>query len=359
MEGSIPYLDFVMEYPPFALPFFVLPRLFTDSLDIYVIVFQVEIFIFNLLGMYLIYRIARRIGKAPWKMLAVYTLAVLAIGPIVAQQYDAFPAVMVLLSLYCFWTGRHKTSWVILALATMTKIFPAAIAPVFLLYYLRNREYRRIGSGILVFAATCLVVFIPFIAADPGSLSSLLDYHTQRGIQLESSYSSLALFAGNLGWTSIQLDFSAGSWNATGPLADTLSTVSTYLLPFLLLVSYWFIYRRIKPGSLRISDMGTHSLLIVEVVLIASKVLSPQYLIWLIPLIPLITGLRYGIRAVFIVIGGLTYYIFPWYYLELIDLESAPIYILLARNILLILLAALAGMAIFRSRKGQQLPEDG
>ena len=151
MEGSIPYLDFTLEYPPFAMFFFLLPRLFTASMDVYMVLFQVEILLFDLIGLFLISRIAQRTRKATWKMLAVFTLAILALGPIIAQQYDMFPAIMVLLSLYCFWTGRHKTNWVILALATMTKIYPVVIAPLFLVYYLRNREYRRIGTGILVF----------------------------------------------------------------------------------------------------------------------------------------------------------------------------------------------------------------
>ena len=353
MNGSVPYRDFIIEYPPFALFFILLPRLFTANLNAYMVIFQVEIFLFNLLGLFLIYRIAQRTGKAPWKMLPIYTIAILAIGPIIAQHYDIFPAIMVLLSLYCFWIGRHKTSWIILAMATMAKIYPFIIAPLFLIYYLRNREYRRIGTGILVFTATCLAVVMPFITTDPGSLSSLIDYHVERGVQLESTYSAFALAAGKLGWTTTQLDFSAGSWNITGPLADNLSAISTILLPLLLLMSYLFIYRRIKPCNYNISDICTHSLLIVAVTLITSKVLSPQYLIWLIPLIPLVIGLRYGIWAIFIVIGALTYYIYPLHYVELIYLETWPVGILLARNILLILLTVLVGIAIYRSKTGQ------
>ena len=95
LDGSLPYRDFTLEYPPFALFFFILPRLFTSSFWGYTIAFQMEAFLFDLLGLYLIYRIAQCQGKALWKMLTVYTVAILAIGPIIAQSYDIFPAIIV------------------------------------------------------------------------------------------------------------------------------------------------------------------------------------------------------------------------------------------------------------------------
>lgn len=355
MDGSLPYRDFTLEYPPFALFFFILPRLFTSSLAVYAIAFQVEVFLFDLLGLYLIYRIAQSQGKALWKMLTVYTVAILAIGPIIAQSYDIFPAIIVLLSLYCFWTGKHKTSWGILALGAMTKIYPIAIAPLFLAYYVRNRQYKRIWSGILVFAASSLAIIIPFLVTSPGSLLSFINYHARRGIQLETTYSVFLLIAGKMGLTSTQLVFGAGSWNIAGPLANTLAVISTFVLAFFLLISYWFIYSQIKPEKSQILEMGTYSLLVIAVILITSKVLSPQYLIWLFPLLPLLFGKqRYNIWAVFVVIGVLTYFIFPLHYLELIALKTEIVAVLLVRNIFLVLLTVLVGISLYRLRTCHQ-----
>jgi hypothetical protein len=73
------------------------------------------------------------------------------------------------------------------------------------------------------------------------------------------------------------------------------------------------------------------------VVLITGKVLSPQYLIWLVPLIPLILQRgRNIILALFILIGSLTYYLFPHAYLDLIRLEIVPVTVLFFRNLFLI-----------------------
>jgi Gpi18-like mannosyltransferase len=355
LKGSLPYRDFTLEYPPFALFFFILPRLFTSNFHVYAVLFDMEIFLSDLVGLYLVYRIARYAGEAPWKMLAIYSAGILAMGPIVAELYDIFPAIMVLLSLYCFWIGRHKTAWFVLSVGVVTKIYPAAIAPVFLFYYVRNRQYRRIWSGLLVFAATGLALMVPFIATTPGGLLSFINYHVQRGTQIESTYGAFLLFAGKLGSTLAHLAFGNGAWNVTGPLADTLAAVSPFITLLFLLMSYWLIFRRLEPGKSRISELGTHSLLVIAVILFTSKVLSPQYLIWLFPLLPVLAGRqRYAIWAVFIVIGALTYYVFPLHYVGLIYHNTGPIIVLLVRDMLVIALAVLAAISLYRLKTGHR-----
>jgi uncharacterized membrane protein len=351
LGGNLPYRDFILEYPPFALFFFILPRLFTSNLGIYTVAFQMEVFLFDLLGLYMIYRIAQYQGKSPWKMLTVYTVAILAIGPFIAETYDIFPAIIVLLALYYFWMGKHKTSWGILAVGALTKIYPVTLAPIFLFYYVRNHQYKRIWSGILVFAASSLAIIIPFLAISPSSLLSLINYHVQRGLQLETVYSSFLLIVGKFSSTSPQVAYGAGSWNVTGPLADSLAVISTFVMAFLLLMSYWFIYSRIKTGKSQLIEMSTCFLLVIAVVLITSKVLSPQHLIWLFPLLPLLSGRqRYAIWAVFVVIGALTYYIFPLHFTELVNLNSALVAVLLIRDIFLVILTVLVGISLYRLR---------
>jgi len=351
LGGSIPYHDFALEYPPFSMAFLILPRLFTTSFSVYTVVYQIEVFLFDLLGLYLIYRIARNRGEAPWKMLMAYSLAILAIGPIITKWYDIFPAIIVLLAIYYFQAGRYKTGWFLLALGTMTKIYPIAIAPILFIHHLCNHEYKHVWSGISVFIATSLATIAPFIIISPGSLLNLITYHTQRGIQLETTYSSFLLTAGKISSSPPQLTFGAGSWNVIGPLADNLASISTFVLVFFLLVTYWFIYRQINKDKNQFRDIGSYSILVIAVILITSKVLSPQYLIWLFPLLPLLSGRqRYVMWGIFIVIGALTYYIFPLHYVELIYLENEAVAILLLRNVLLVLLTVLIGIsAVARS----------
>jgi hypothetical protein len=92
-------------------------------------------------------------------------------------------------------------------------------------------------------------------------------------------------------------------------------------------------------------------LLVVGITLITSKILSPQYLIWILPFTALIfTRWRYLILIIFIIMGGLTFYIFPVHYLELLNRNFTAEIVLLARNILLIVLVVLAAISLKRMK---------
>ena len=347
LEGSLPYRDFALEYPPFALLFFIIPRLITSNYWTYAVFYRVEVFIFVLMGLFVIYRIAKRSGKATWKMLLFYILAITAMGPIVAEQYDIFPAILTLLALYTFWLGKHKTSWVLIALGALTKIYPIFLAPILLIYYFRNRQYRLILSGISSLTSVILAVLLPFLVISFDSLWNLINYHSQRGIQLESVYSSFLLIADKLGLTSISLVLNFGSWNIESQLADALAKISPFVTVLLLVAAYGFTYKQIKPGKSQFTRIGTYALLVTAVVLISGKVLSPQYLIWLIPFLPLVFGpSRNTLLAIFIAMGFLTYLILPVFYLALIAVRIDTVVILLIRNILLILLALMSAISL-------------
>ncbi len=354
LHGLLPYRDFSLEYPPFALVFFILPRFFASTWVRFSVYYQTEVLIFDLIGLFIIYLIARRLGKSPWKLLTVYTLAFVAIGPIIGEQYDMFPAVLTLASIYFFWLRKDKTAWVLLALGTMTKFYPAVIAPVYLFYYLRNRHYTNFWGGILIFALVCLLIIAPFLVLSPDSIISLINYHSQRGLQLESTYGAFLLAGDKLGLTHVGTTFNFGSWNLTGSLPDLCAKLSTYILAGLLLLSYWFIYRQMKPGKSQFTRLGAYSLLLVTITLVASKVFSPQYLIWLIPLLPLVLNrFRFLIWGIFIVIGGLTFYIFPTNYLQLVALDTRMVFVLLLRDLFILLLAVVAFVSLARMKASE------
>ena len=88
VDGELPYRDFDLEYPPLALAAFSLPRIFASTPSSYGIAFAAEMLLLELLGLVLIYGFTRRLKQSPWAALSVYTLALLAIGPIIGERYD-------------------------------------------------------------------------------------------------------------------------------------------------------------------------------------------------------------------------------------------------------------------------------
>jgi hypothetical protein len=70
------------------------------------------------------------------------------------------------------------------------------------------------------------------------------------------------------------------------------------------------------------------------------KVLSPQFLIWLVPAVPLVAGLR-GLRASTLLVGALvlTQLWFPSRYWDLArELDALPSFLVLARDVVLVAL---------------------
>jgi uncharacterized membrane protein len=350
-NGHLPYQDFPLEYPPFSLVFFLVPRLFASGLSAYAGAFQIEVLIYDLLGLYILYRIAQNKDIPPWKMLAVYSAAVLAIGPIFFESYDIFSAILTLLSVFFFCGNKHRWAWVFLALGFMTKFYPAVIAPIYIFYYLRDRSYKRIWEGLTIFAGVCLVILLPFLVTAPGSIGNLVNTHSARPLQLETTYSSVLLIIDKVTNNSPEIVYSYGSKNIMNPPADTLAAVSWLVMVLLLLAAYWLICRSIKSNTTSSPETGMYALLVIGVLLVSGKILSPQFLIWLLPLLPLV-GDKKGIllTAFFIVIGGLTYYIYPAHYQGLENNESMVIAALFIRNLLLIFLTATIAVFIYKSK---------
>jgi uncharacterized membrane protein len=354
-SGLLPYRDFTLEYPPLSLIFFGLPRIITSSDALYTKIFQFELLVFDIIGLLLIFDIARRLREAPWKALSIYTLAVLAVGPIIIQTFDIIPAVMTLAAIYLFWLGKHNASWAVLALGTLIKIYPIVIAPIFLLIYFKNRQFKQIRDGAVTFLAVCVITILPFIILGSGSILNLVSYHSQRGVQIESTYSAIVLVLAKLGFTTVRAEYSFGSLNIVNPTATVLANVSTYIMVVSLLIIYWFIYRQVKPGKSQFTRLGAYALLTLATTMATSKILSPQYFVWLIPIFPLICGRwRTPILAIFILIGGLTYDIFPLHYPELQNFQATAVAILVARDILLVLLAVLAVVSLKRMKASNE-----
>jgi uncharacterized membrane protein len=360
-QGQLPYRDFAVEYPPLALVFLALPRLIASGITMYIYLFAAQILLFDLLGLFLISSLSRRLGLNLVATLAIYTLAVLAIGPLFITRYDLIPAIMVLLSIYAFSRSKYKLSWAILAIGMMTKIYPAVIAPVFLLYHFRHRQYRHIITGVGAFAITTAIIMVPCLLLSADSFWQSFSYHAQRGLQSESTYASFLLVGHTLGINTVGLEFGFGSNNIASPLADTLAKFSPLVMLLSLALVYWFFYKSYDktaaaegmPTAISQPDMiniTNYSLLAILAFMVTSKVLSPQFIIWLYPLVPLVAGRwRKASWLIFIIIGLMTYYIFPLNYDEFLQLETKVIDILFWRNILLI---AMAGLLLGERRTG-------
>lgn len=378
LDGNIPYRDFLVEYPPLALLSFLLPALPSPDIAVYGFLFAVEMYLLDLVVLFILYKLARRLNLKAWYVLGAYTLCLAAVGTLVTGRFDMLPTALVLVALYAFMNGKNKTAWAFLALGLTTKLYPIIIAPLFALYLLRQKQYRRLVQGVAVFGVVVLLLNLPWVFLSADGYWYSLEYHMLRGLHSESSYGSIILLGQTLGLMQVDADLTYGSWNIISPLADTLAKYSFYITTVFLLSAYGLYARRLwqKPkdegggtglnnGAIR--QLLLFSLLVVLIMLLASKVFSPQYLIWICPLIPLVTERQfYNPLLMFLVAAGISQYIYPHHYLDFEYATYGPQYgyqymvvMLFIRNLLILAITIQMFVVAFRSPPLKEITPSG
>ena len=348
-EGQIPYRDFSVEYPPGSLLVFLLPRLFTSSLEAYGQAFAVEMLVFDLISLLGAVRLGQRLGQSQWKTALVYTLAMLSIGPTMVQRYDLAPAALTLLAILFFCQKHYNIAWAFLAIGTMTKLYPAALAPVFLIYQLKHHGNRHIIAQLAVFASVILIMAVPFLAIGGDGFIEAFSVQGGRLLQVESTYASVLLLGQMMGLGTAHVYLGRFSFDVASPLSESLADYSFIVTAVSLLTVYiLFWHREGKPKGSGDSDTAylvNFSILVICVLLITLKVFSPQFIIWLLPLVAIINGRRrQTLWIVFIAVGLLTYCIYPMHYSELVNMQPAAIIALFVRNLLVIVMAILLAL---------------
>jgi hypothetical protein len=352
-DGEVPYRDFELEYPPGALPMFWLPTL--GPAEHYDSIFEALMWICAAALLVLAVQGVAVLGGSPTRLLAVAVgigLFPLALGTVVLTRYDLWPAALTAAALAAVLGGRGRLGLAVLGIAVAAKIYPLVLLPPLLVYVSRRKGRREAGIGFGVFAAAVAVVVVPFAVVAPEGLAESVDRQLGRPLQIESLGASLLLAANQLGLYEPAVVSSHGSQNVVGQLPDVLATTQT-ALQGAALVLLWFLFARGPATPARLVAACAAS---VVVVVALGKVLSPQFLIWLVPVVALAAG-RTGL-AVGALLGAAlvtTHLWFPSRYWDLVDLQPVG-WLALVRNVLLVSLAVVLGVITARERAPARNP---
>jgi Mannosyltransferase (PIG-M) len=174
----------------------------------------------------------------------------------------------------------------------------------------------------------------------------------RRPLQLESLGSALLLAAHQAAGAGVTVATSHGSQNLAGDGPDALAAALTAVQVAVLLL-IWTAYAR---GRLPFVQAAAAAL----VAFVAfGKVLSPQFLIWLIAIVPLVPGRR-GLVAIALLAAALvlTQMWFPFRYWDLANhLDATASWLVLARDLVLAALALVLALPV-RRRHEHQLAAD-
>ncbi|MCA1688100.1 MAG: glycosyltransferase 87 family protein [Actinobacteria bacterium] len=335
-----------MEYPPGSLPAFVPPALFSTDATGYTTLFSSEMALALVATLILTALAARRMrGSWSWAVPAA-TLAAAAIMlyPVAVTRYDALVALVLALAVHgAALGGRYVLlAYAALGLGAAAKLVPAlATVPLAL-------ARGKVVRGYAVFFGVLALFFAPAVLLGGAGFLGSFAYHADRGLQVESLAASVLMQLGRVS----DVVFGYGAFEVRGQGVE-LAGLSLPVTGVLLLVTALFVYREYRKGRFGVEAFPRYAAALILAFMLGSKVLSPQYVIWLLPLVPLSAGGVAGIcvSAIFLAICWTTTQVFPIHYDDLVNLRAPGPDLLLTRNLLLVLLWILLLLLPERARE--------
>ena len=345
-DGKVPYRDFALEYPPGALPVFALPGLAKPGRDQHVTTgfrrsFETIMWLCGaaaLAAMAVVLRALRRSTVNVWAALCFVAVAPLLLGSVVLSRFDLWPAAIVAAALAALASGRPRLGHVLLGLGITAKLYPAVFVPLGVAFVWKRAGRREALTCLALVVAVIAAVFTPFVVLSPGGVWQSLSVQLSRPLQVESLGAALLLAAHHVFGTGVTAETSHGSQNLGGAAAHGLA-VASVVVQAALLIWIWASFAR-GPGGREALVRSSAATLCAFVAF--GKVLSPQFPIWLIPIVPLVRGRRGLLACALLAVAlVLTQTWFPSRYFRLaLDFEPGLSWLLLARDLTLVALVA-------------------
>jgi Glycosyltransferase family 87 len=337
------------QYPPGAAFLLLIPRLGISLFGVmYQPSFVVMMALVDLAGLALMAFLARRTGRSVGVWIWLLTMPLLQAFPIL--RFDLVPTVLLMAALVVI---HRRPGWfgALVGLGAVIKVWP--IVALF-----GEWDRRRLLRSSVV-AATVIAVVFAVAAALFGDQSTFFDNQDVRGLQVEA--------VGSMPWyvrqtitgkpaPTVQRD---GTLEIGSGAADAVAVVLKWLgLLVLVAAALWWVAREraIRGGRLDLAEAAVSRDFIFTIVLlqvVVSRVLSPQYMIWLVGLAAVIltAGTRRMARPAWVVIGAVVI---------TAGLYQAPANMII-RNMALLVAAldAAIGMVLLLRGAKDRLADDG
>jgi hypothetical protein len=283
-EGT-PYADFEVEYPPAALA---LIRL-TYQPDHFV-----QLVLLGLSQLAIDLACAALLGWAWGRRSA---LAYLLMGlpflvfPFIWLRIDMLSVLLAVLGVALAARGRDGRAGAVLAVAVFAKLWPIAIAPLFLV----ERRWR----GLWAWAATGLACGVAWIAwAGVTGPIQVFSFRGAIGWQVES-FTGILLHIDDADRANVE----QGAWR-TGTMPWWSRPVLSVLSFSFVGLCWWWAARRRRDGAGELTVLALAPYACVLALLIFAPIISPQYLLWLLPFAALLAAHGDRVTGGLMVVAG-------------------------------------------------------
>ena len=302
VSGLLPYVDFNFEYPPLAILPIWIPGIFKADALGYIFLFR---FIFCTFNIAFLIFINRKITNHLFynffykRFLIFYSLLSVLMAPLFYDRLDLLFGFMLFGSL--FYANEKSLFWTLMAIPY--KLISAMFLPFHGVNYFRNKnlKLKELIRWCVLPMGTLLVIIVYLFQF---KFLSFLSYHHLRGIQIESTWATLHFLIQRFSDQKMIIEYTFGAQHLRDVSGWIVFLANYSVIGFLslLLIIYYF----------KKNPLPEIFLTAILVFICFSKVLSPQYFIWLIPL--LLFFIEEKIQLVlFLLIAGISSYVFIHY----------------------------------------------
>jgi glycosyl transferase family 87 len=284
LHGSLPYRDFAFEYPPLAAPVLALPGLAGGGAEGYRLAFGGAILAAAALLVALCGRLAERTGGDPRRAMVVAAAAPLLCGAMIRTHFDLVAVTVTMGALAALAGGRVRTAFALLGIGAATKAFPLVVAPVALSWLLARRRRREALRGAAALALVIGAVAVTALALSPDGAADSVRYHLERPVQVESTPALALLALDGAGIGDARSVHSHRSDGLEHPASGVVTALEGLLLAAVVAALCAAAARREDDGAADARRLVLASLAAVVACIAFAKVLSPQFLLWLVPL---------------------------------------------------------------------------
>ncbi len=349
LDGLVPYRDFFLEYPPGMIPLVLVPEIAGHGLDDYIVTFQWLVVCLTLATIVATALACRALGGLDRQVLEATCFVAIApalLGAVFFLRSDILPSLLMMLAIIAMLRRRDGTAAALLGIGAATKLFPVLLLPLLVARAGQRQRHRAVLRTLGIFTAFFMIIAGPLALVAPGGVGFSFRTQLTRALEIESLGATILLAAHQVGVG--RPDVHAGlSYELEGAVPSAVGALQTVIMvAVLVLVCLSFCQSSRDDSNLVLAVAAT-----IATVIALNKVLSPQYLVWLIPVISLLAG-RVGVvaRCLLATALVLTIAYFPDRFREFRLLGSA-VWIVLARDLVLLALAALLVLALRGQRK--------
>lgn len=269
-----------------------------------------------------------------------------ACGQVLLLRLDLIPAVLVGAFAALLFSNAVLAA-VVLAAATAVKLWPGVLAAG-LVGGLRERgTWARVTA---FFAALAGLVLVTVAVGGLDRLLSPLTYQGERGLQVESVAATVAVAAAHFRPELYDVHFAdSQSWEITGPGVEALIAVADVAMAAVVAGALGWALLMLWRGRFSPAVAVAFGVTVIAGLIVANKVFSPQYVIWLGPILAVALRTsafahprRLGVLAV--VAAALSTVIYPFFYSDVLypATGSAGVLALIVRNVVMVAILLVA-----------------